>query len=123
MNAKPIFEVLSSEFQRVKAKAPAAFKAHVIDAEKRLNILYDHLNNEDLLTPDTVESMVELAQAIRVKAYEEAQAIHIDIVTNKSDQTGQWMVMNMFKAVKTPPANRVIQVGVKRLIAMSKSTP
>ena len=78
--------------QRVKAKAPASFKTHVVDAEKRLNILFDHLNNEDLLKPDTINSMSDLAQAIRAKNYEQAQAIHVDIMTNKTDECGNWMV-------------------------------
>ncbi len=78
--------------QRVKSRAPASFKSHVIDAEKRLNILFDHLNNEDLLKPDTVESMSELAEALQARNYEQAQAIHVDIMTNKTDECGNWMV-------------------------------
>ena len=78
--------------QRVKARAPSSFKAHVNDTEKRLNILFDHLNNEDLLRPDTVDQMVELSQAIRTKNYDQAQAIHVDIMTNKTDECGNWMV-------------------------------
>lgn len=78
--------------QRVKSKAPSTFKAQVNDTEKRLNILFDHLNNEDLLKPDTIQSMVELAQAIQAKDFEQAQAIHVDIMTNKTDECGNWMV-------------------------------
>ena len=78
--------------QRVKSRAPASFKAQVIDTEKRLNILFDHLNNEDLLRPDTVQDMTELAQALQAREYEQAQAIHLDILTNKMDECGHWMV-------------------------------
>ena len=78
--------------QRVKTRAPASYKAQVNDTEKRLNILFDHLNNEDLLKPSTVASMVELSQALQSRNYEEAQAIHVDILTNKTDECGQWMV-------------------------------
>nr|KMM70646.1 web1 protein [Coccidioides posadasii RMSCC 3488] len=91
-NAQPMYEILSSDMQRVKARAPAAFKAQVNDTERRLNILFDHLNNEDLLQPSTIESMAELAHAIQVKDYETAQAIHLDILTNKTDECGNWMV-------------------------------
>ncbi|KAK2777714.1 protein transport protein S31 [Onygenales sp. PD_12] len=104
-NAQPIFEILSADMQRVKARAPSSFKAQVNDAERRLNILFDHLNNEDLLKPNTVESMVELAQAVQARNYEVAQAVHLDILTNRTDECGNWMV------------------GVKRLIGMSKATP
>ena len=78
--------------QRIKARAPASFKAQVNDTEKRLNILFDHLNNEDLLKPDTIASMAELAQAIQARNFETAQGIHVDIMTNKNDECGHWMV-------------------------------
>ena len=78
--------------QRVKSRAPSSFKAQVNDTERRLNILFDHLNNEELLKPNTVESMVELSRAIQVRDYETAQAIHLDILTNRTDECGNWMV-------------------------------
>lgn len=78
--------------QRVKSRAPVTFKAQVNDTEKRLNILFDHLNNEDLLKADTIQSMLELAQAIQAKDFETAQAIHVEIMTNKTDECGNWMV-------------------------------
>lgn len=80
--------------QRVKSKAPASFKNHVADAEKRLNILFDHLNNEDLLKAKTIQEMSELAQAIKNKSYEQAQEIHVHIMTNSLEECGNWMVSN-----------------------------
>ncbi len=82
--------------QRVKSRAPTSFKAQVDNTEKRLNILFDHLNNEELLKQDTIESMVELAQALQARNYEHAQAIHLDILTNKTDECGNWMVSCSF---------------------------
>ena len=78
--------------QRVKARAPTSFMAQVNDTEKRLNILFDHLNNEDLLKADTIASMVVLAQAIQSKDFDQAQAVHVEIMTNKTDECGNWMV-------------------------------
>ena len=92
--AQPVFDLLNSDMQRVKSKAPSSFKAQVNDTEKRLNILFDHLNNEDLLKADTVQSMVELAQGLQAKNFEQAQAIHVEIMTNKTDECGNWMVRN-----------------------------
>lgn len=103
--SRPIFEILSADMQRVKAKAPAQYKQHVVDTEKRLNILFDHLNNEDLLKPDTIQEMNELAQHLQGKNYEAAIALFTDLMTNKTDEGSNWMV------------------GVKRLIQFSKSTP
>ncbi|KAI5291300.1 protein transport protein S31 [Ascosphaera aggregata] len=104
-NALPVYEILSADMQRVKARAPSSFKAQVNDTERRLNILFDHLNNEDLLKPDTINSMLELAQAVQARDYNLAHSIHLEILTNKMDECGNWMV------------------GVKRLIGMSRATP
>ncbi|KAE8349360.1 hypothetical protein BDV28DRAFT_141423 [Aspergillus coremiiformis] len=104
-DAMPIYEILSADMQRIKGRAPSSFKAQVDDAERRLNILFDHLNNEDLLKPNTVSDMANLAHAIQARDYETARAIHVDILTNRTDECGSWMV------------------GVKRLISMSRATP
>lgn len=90
---------------RVKARAPSNFMPQVIDTEKRLNILFDHLNNDDLLKPDTVQEMVELSRQIEGRRYEEAQALFTELMKNKNDEGSNWMV------------------GVKRLISMSRATP
>lgn len=78
--------------QRVKARAPAQYKQHVADTEKRLNILFDHLNNEDLLKPDTIEEMKELAFQLHAQNYDEAIALFTDVMTNKTDEGSNWMV-------------------------------
>ncbi|PYI24715.1 WD40 repeat-like protein [Aspergillus violaceofuscus CBS 115571] len=104
-DAMPVYEILSADMQRVKSRAPSSFKAQVDDAERRLNLLFDHLNNEDLLKPNTVADMAQLAHAIQARDYETARAIHVNIMTNRTDECGNWMV------------------GVKRLISMSKATP
>ncbi|KAL8694392.1 MAG: hypothetical protein Q9218_000958 [Villophora microphyllina] len=102
LQSRPIFELLSSDMQRVKARAPANFQKQVNDTEKRLNILFDHLNNEDLLKEDTVGSMVELSQALQARNYEHAQVIHLDLLTNKTDQCGQWMFKCLDLVNSTP---------------------
>ncbi|KAF1916743.1 hypothetical protein BDU57DRAFT_242679 [Ampelomyces quisqualis] len=104
-SSRPMYEILEADMQRVKAKAPAQYKQHVADTEKRLNILFDHLNNEDLLKPDTIQQMNELASNIQARQYDEAAAIFSDLMTNKTEEGSNWMV------------------GVKRLIQFSKSTP
>ena len=77
--------------QRVKAKAPEKFKAHVIDTEKRLNILFDHLNNEDV-KPDTIQQLNDLANNIQARNYDQAGVIFSDIMTNKTDEGSDWIV-------------------------------
>ncbi|EXJ82637.1 hypothetical protein A1O3_06450 [Capronia epimyces CBS 606.96] len=104
-SAQPIYQILSAEMTRVKARAPTSFKPQVLDTEKRLDILFDHLNNEDLLKPDTVEQISELAAALQNRDFDRASDIQIDVHTNKVDECGHWMV------------------GVKRLVGMCRATP
>ena len=94
--------------QRVKSRAPSSFRAQVNDTEKRLNILFDHLNNEDLLKVDTIASMRELAQAIQARDFEQAQAIHVEIMTNKTDECGNWMVSRSFRNSITQLADGIL---------------
>ncbi|KAL1628957.1 protein transport protein S31 [Diplodia seriata] len=66
--------------------------ARVLDTEKRLNILFDHLNNEDLLKPDTVQEMVELSQHLNNRSYDDAQTLFTGLMKNKNDEGSNWMV-------------------------------
>ncbi|KAI5791674.1 hypothetical protein DFH27DRAFT_570045 [Peziza echinospora] len=102
---RPIYELLSSDMNRVRSVAPPSHERQVRDTEKRLNILFDHLNNEDLLSPDALNSMLTLAQAMAVRDYATAHTIHLDLVTNRTEECTNWMT------------------GVKRLIDMSRVTP
>ena len=90
---------------RVKARAPPSFKPQVVDTEKRLDILFEHLNNEELLKPDTVAQVAELATALQNRDYQRASEIQMDVHTNKVEECGNWMV------------------GVKRLVGMCRATP
>lgn len=90
--------------ERVKQRAPASFKAQVNDTEKRLDILYDHLNNDDLIKSDTVQQLVDLAQAMQAKDFNRAQEIQVEVHRDKVDECGNWMV------------------GVKRLVGMGRAT-
>ena len=78
--------------QRVKARAPAQYRQHIVDTEKRLNILFDHLNNEELLKPDTIQEMNKLARHLQARNYDEAITLFTDLMTNKTDEGSNWMV-------------------------------
>jgi protein transport protein SEC31 len=77
---------------RIKARAPAQFRPQVIDTEKRLNILFDHLNNEDLLKNETVQEMVALAHAVEARDHDRAQHLFTEILTNRAGEGSTWMV-------------------------------
>ncbi|KAK2018861.1 WD domain-containing protein [Colletotrichum eremochloae] len=104
-HAQRLVDVLSSDMQRVASRAPSSFAAQVKDTQKRLNLLFDHLNNEELIKPDTIDQLCALGEAIEQRNYEVAQKIQVEIQRDKTDECGNWMV------------------GVKRLISMSKATP
>lgn len=88
---------------RIEPRAPSTFAPQVRDTVKRLDILYDHLNNHDLIKEDTVGQLVDLAKCIQSRDYIRAEEIRSDIHVNKVEECGQWMV------------------GVKRLISMGKA--
>lgn len=91
-NAQQMVEIFTADMQRVASKAPGSFAAQVKDTQKRLNILFDHLNNEELLKPDTIEQLSELARALQAKSYDVASKMQVDIQTNKTDECGNWIV-------------------------------
>nr|POE46926.1 protein transport protein sec31 [Quercus suber] len=92
-HAQPIVDILSAEMARIKPLAPQSFTDRVTDTEKRLNILFDHLNNENLLKPDTVQEMVEISRAVERREWDRAQAMFTDMQTAKLETEGsQWMV-------------------------------
>ncbi|KAK4101470.1 WD40 repeat-like protein [Parathielavia hyrcaniae] len=104
-SAQRMVELLSQDMQRVAAKAPATFAPQVKDTQKRLGLLFDHLNNGELVRPDTVETLGRIAEAIAARDYEGASRMQMQILREKSEECGQWMG------------------GLKRLISMSKATP
>ncbi|KAI8955973.1 WD40 repeat-like protein [Xylaria longipes] len=103
-NAQQLVDVFSRDMQRVAAKAPASFAPQVKDTQKRLGLLFDHLNNGELVKPDTMEHLTKLALALESKDYPEAQRLQVEIQRDKTEECGNWMV------------------GVKRLVQMSKVT-
>lgn len=60
----PIYELLTADLERVKQRAPPAFQRQVKDTEKRLGILFDHINNEELLSPEALEAMLILSRGL-----------------------------------------------------------
>ena len=95
-SALKLVEIFSNDMQRVSSKAPAAYQAQVNDTRKRLNLLFDHLNNGDLVKPDTVGQLSQLAEALEAKAYDVAQRLQVEIHRDKPEECGNWMVSLQF---------------------------
>ncbi|ANZ73106.1 BA75_00832T0 [Komagataella pastoris] len=101
--AFPIYEYLSKELENVKPKIPERFTKQLVDAEKRLNILFDHLNNNELLTAPTITLLSNLSKSLADHDFKTAESLLIQITTSHNNEAGNW------------------SVGVKRLIQMSSA--
>ena len=78
---------------RVRSRAPASFERQVNDTEKRLGLLFDHLNNNDLLRPDTVQEMIEISNAVQARDMVRAEELLTQLMKAKLEsEGGQWMV-------------------------------
>lgn len=91
-SAQRMVEIFTSDMQRVAKVAPTTFAAQVKDTQKRLNILFDHLNNEELLKPDTIAKLSELAEALQARDFDSASRMQVEIQREKTDECGNWMV-------------------------------
>jgi protein transport protein SEC31 len=91
-SAQRMVDIFSNDMQRVASKAPASFAPQVKDTQKRINILFDHLNNEELVKPDTIQRLSELAEALASKNYDLAAKLQVDIQREKTDECGNWIV-------------------------------
>lgn len=78
--------------QRVAAMAPASFSPQVKDAQKRIGLLFDHLNNSELVKEDTIGQLSQLAEALESKDFDTAHRLQVEIQRNKTDECGNWMV-------------------------------
>lgn len=125
--AQRMVELLSQDMARVAAKAPAAFAPQVKDTQKRLGLLFDHLNNGELVSEGTVEELGRIAEAIAARDYAAAGRMQVEILKERGGECGQWMVSSDFFLLLIDYwercANVLIQAGLKRLISMSKATP
>lgn len=86
----PIYTSLGGLLEELKPKIPEKYARHCAAMEKRLNILFDHLNNDDLLSKETVESLKEVCSALEAKDFQKANALNIQIATNHSEETANW---------------------------------
>ena len=92
-SAQPIVDLLVPEINRIKSVAPAQYKPQVDDMEKRINILFDHLNNGDLLSEETVGQMVEISRSVQAREWEKAMQGFTEMQTAKMETEGtHWMV-------------------------------
>ncbi|BEI98107.1 hypothetical protein CcaverHIS631_0304060 [Cutaneotrichosporon cavernicola] len=92
-NEKRVYEALSSEFARVKQvvnpNAAGTVKKVIEDTERRLNILYDELNN-DRVPDNTVDRINQITQAIKTGDASNAMHMHTDLLTSATTDVAHW---------------------------------
>lgn len=101
---REIIDFLKEELERVTPLTPKEYSKQLKDCDKRLKILYQHLENQDLLTQPTIDKLKQIIVFLKEKKYSEAMQIHIDIATNHSHEGGNWLT------------------GIKRLIGIAEAT-
>lgn len=100
---KPIFTTFTKYLEEIKPAAPAKYAKHVTDMEKRLNILFDHLNQQNVLSEDTINSLINVASLLESKNYGGAASANNEILAQHANEVGAW------------------HTGVKRLITMAEA--
>jgi protein transport protein SEC31 len=89
---KRVYEALSSEFARVKQANPHAagtVKKVIEDTERRLNVLYDELNNGRI--PDnTTDRISQINEAIKSGDAGSAMHMHTDLLTSATTEVAHW---------------------------------
>ncbi|KAH3683654.1 hypothetical protein WICPIJ_005338 [Wickerhamomyces pijperi] len=99
-----IFQVLSSEFETAKPNIPEKFSKQIIDTEKRLNILFDHLNNEELLSAAAIADLHQVVDLLEKKEFGAALELQVALMSNHTHESANW------------------GTGVKRLIQFAEAT-
>ncbi|CAO1623334.1 unnamed protein product [Sympodiomycopsis kandeliae] len=87
-----IFATLSREFNRIKSVTPPAQKRMVDDSERRLNLLFDHLNNGLISDQKFIAGLVELSRAVDARNQQAALGIHVQLVTSASGDVAAALV-------------------------------
>lgn len=101
---KPIADFLKEELIRVTPLIPKEYAKQLKDCEKRLKILFQHMEKQDLLTQPTIDKLRRLVELLKEKKYADAMQVHVDISTNNAQEGGNWLT------------------GVKRLIGIAEAT-
>lgn len=99
-----VVNYLKGELARVTPLTPKEYSKQIKDCDKRLNILYNHLAKQDLLTQPTIDKLSKIVDQLKSKDYGGAMQVFVDTSTNNAAEAGNWLT------------------GVKRLISLAEAT-
>lgn len=98
-----IRDTFSTLVATIKPAAPPKYAKHVADMEKRLNILFGHLDKQSGLSGETVGLLHKVADALNAKDFAAASTANQEISDKHSSEAGDW------------------HTGVKRLVTMAEA--
>lgn len=86
-----IYTGLTMKLQYIKPQVPPKYAKKIADTEKKLNLLYDQMNNNEL--NDKILSLLQqLIDKLEVKDFISAHAIHLDLGTNYTNEASSWFL-------------------------------
>ncbi|WRT64528.1 uncharacterized protein IL334_001460 [Kwoniella shivajii] len=89
-SSQPIFDTLSQELGHVKQKNfPPNVKKVLEDTERRLNILFDGLNN-DSVPKSALDLVNNISRAIGARDWNAALTMHVELLTGASGEVTTW---------------------------------
>lgn len=88
---KPIHEVLLRTLNTCKPLVPPAQKKMLADVERRFNLLFDRLNNNQVSEP-ACSLLLQFTQALQAKKWNDAISIQQNLLTQHSSQGTNWIL-------------------------------
>ncbi|GAA6053576.1 hypothetical protein JCM3770_005202 [Rhodotorula araucariae] len=77
---QPIVDILTRELDHLRQVVPPQQGKLVAETEKRLNLLFDMVNNETL-SPSSAQRVLEICQAIAARDQPKALDLHFALIT------------------------------------------
>ncbi|KAI9591010.1 hypothetical protein BDF19DRAFT_456694 [Syncephalis fuscata] len=88
-NYLPIADILTAQYVKLEQMSPPNQKRYVDDMKKRLDMLIDALNNEEVASP-IADQLLQVVQAMEAQNFAGAREIMQDLFTKSGG--GVWMV-------------------------------
>lgn len=85
----PVYTTLNNILKDIMPDLPAQYAKHGEAVVRRLDILFDRLNNAEL-SDEVVQALLEVCEFLAAKDYKLALASHLDLTTKHSEEASNW---------------------------------
>ena len=86
----PIYQGLTAELQRVQASAPEKYRRPLEDSDRRLNVLFDQINNGVLGEP-ILAKLRHITQLLAQKDFANAYRTNMELTASSMDECREWI--------------------------------